>query len=139
MTKIPIARNEPLDAGDVVELHFASFGGTWIKAAQIAAVERLLEHEKRWKIKSWELRDDARTLVFQVRVLKTNPAAITAAAIISSIITLAMIVGILLTFYAAYKIVSEVAEVTKTPVGAVMGIAAAAIIGAIAVTLLRKK
>jgi len=138
MTKIPIARDAPLDVGDIVELHFASFGGTWIKASQIAAIEALLKYEDHWKIKSWEIRDDGRTLVFKIQVLKTNPIAITAGAIVASIITLALIVGIFLTFFAAYKWTGEVGEVVKSPVGATIGIAAAVLIGAIAVGMLKK-
>lgn len=156
MTKTPIARTTPLDAGDIVELHFGSFGGTWIKAAQIATIEWMNKNEKKWKIKNWEIRDDGRTVVFKVEALKTNPAAITVAAIISSLIVLAKIACMLLTFYAAYLLVSavgdvintpvdaileitgEVKEVIKTPVGATLGIAAAALIGAIAFGLFKK-
>jgi len=138
MTKTPISRSEPLDVGDIVELHFGSFGGTWIKAMQIAGIEAMLKHEKRWKTKSWEIRDDGRTVVFEVEVLKTNPVVITAGAIVASIISLALIVGVLLTFFAAYKPIKKVAEILKTPVGATLGIAAAVLVGAIAFGLFKK-
>ena len=68
---MPLAQlglNDPLASGDVVDLHFRTIGGTWIKAAQIAFIEWQLRGRKDWQIIRTRYHEKDQ-VTFTVRVL----------------------------------------------------------------------
>ena len=88
MQRIEISENEPLKPGDIIELHFKAFGPTWIKAAQVALIERALENREGYRI----IRSDywqPGKVIFGVEIVKTNPVIITAAIVVGSILAVA--------------------------------------------------
>ena len=104
--------NEPLDPGDIVELHFISTGLFWLQAAQIAIIEARLAGDKRFRIRNWTIYEPSE-IVFKVEVLRTNPVLITIAVIAAAIIGVGIIFK--LTLDSAYKIVNVPAEALQKP------------------------
>lgn len=90
METIVIDKDRPLNPGDVVLLHFMTPGGTWIKAAECAMVESALERRKDFTIKSIDYWQPGKVII-EVEVLKTNPAFVTVAIIVGSILTLVLL------------------------------------------------
>ena len=90
METIKIDKDRPLNPGDVVLLHFATPGGTWIKAAEAAMVESALEKRKDFKIISIDYLQPGKVII-EVEVLKTNPVFVTTAIIVGSILTIVLL------------------------------------------------
>ncbi len=63
MEKIRIDPDRPLNPGERVELHFKSSGMAWIKATQIALIERRLAGRKDWRILNFQTPVDQPTLL----------------------------------------------------------------------------
>jgi len=128
MDRIEIDPEKPLSAGNVVELHFHSVGLLWLTAAQIAAIDSRLKNETHWQIRSWSI-PDKNTVIFTVKVLKSNPVIVTVAVIAAAISAVGIIAW--LTLSKAYQIIeSPGGQVAAAGIGS-LGIAAAiiAIIG----------
>jgi len=124
MQRIEIDPEKPLSAGDLVELHFHSVGLLWLTAAQIGAIDRRLANETHWQIRSWEI-PDKNTVVFTVKVLKSNPVIVTVAIIAAAISAVGIIAW--LTLSKAYQIIeSPGGQVAAAGIGS-LGIAAAII------------
>lgn len=133
MQKIEIDKNKPLEPGDLIEMHFKTFGGTWLKAGHIAFIEWQLEDRKDFTIISSQI-PDPHTLIFEIRINKTNPVLITAA-IIGGIIIAAGLVA-WLTFDKVYQIMeSPAGQVGVAGFGVLAAVAAVAIV----LSLLSKK
>ncbi|MFZ2148840.1 MAG: hypothetical protein WAV28_16625 [Sedimentisphaerales bacterium] len=121
MQKILINIDDPLNAGDRIELHFSSIGLAWLQATQIAIIEWQLKNHELFEILSWQLPSN-NTVIFTVEVKKTNPILVTCA-IIAGIIVVAG--GGFLMLAKAFKIVVEApaapivatTELIKQPVG----------------------
>jgi len=90
MPKIEIDKDRPLNPGDVVLLHFRTPGGTWIKAAECAIVESALERRRDFKITSIDYLQPGKVII-EVEVLETNPAFVTVAIIVGSILTIVLL------------------------------------------------
>lgn len=105
--KVEIERDKPLKPGDIVELHFRSWGMTWLRAAQIAAIEHTLSRETHWRIISSEIPETNR-VIFRVQVIKSNPIIVTVAVIAAAIMGVGFMTW--LTFDKAYQIL-------ETPAG----------------------
>lgn len=105
--------NEPLDAGDLVELHFNSTGLFWIQATHIALIDWRLSGDKRFKIRNWTIYEPTK-VIFKVEVLQTNPELVSVAVIAAAIIGVGIIFK--LTLDSAYKLVNVPAEALQKPV-----------------------
>ena len=90
METIKIDKDRPLNPGDVVFLHFMTPGGTWIKAAEAAMVESALERRRDFKITSIDYWQPGKVII-EVEVLKTNPAFVTVAIIVGSVLTIVLL------------------------------------------------
>ena len=133
MQKIEINKNKPLQPGDLIEMHFKTIGGTWLRYSHIALIEYNLEGRKDFKIVSSSLPDD-HTMVLEIRIKKTNPV------ILTPIIIGAIIIGIGIV---AWLSLSKVYQIMESPAGQVgiagFGIMAAVAAIAILIVLLSKK
>ena len=110
MERIEVDKDEILNPGDIVELHFSSIGLTWIKAAQLAAIEWWINrNHKDFTIRSWEIPENNK-IIFTVRVNKTNPVAVTALLIAGAI----SMVGVV-----AWLSLDKVYKILESPAGAV--------------------
>lgn len=92
MAKTEISKDRVLDAGDVVELHFKTHGGVWVKAAECAIVEHSLERRKEFKVKSIDYQQPGK-VIFTVTVRETNPVVVTVAVICGAIAIAALAFG----------------------------------------------
>lgn len=141
MEKIPIDINEPLNPGDLIELHFSSIGLVWIQAVQVALIEWRLKSRKDFTIVNSEVIDKTR-LIFRVRIEKTNPVLITVAVIAGAIAVAG--VGIWLTFTGAYKLtpaaqLGSIKEFLADPTGKILAVGGLAVIGALTFGWLKTK
>ncbi|MBA7523265.1 hypothetical protein ES705_15388 [subsurface metagenome] len=92
MEKIEIDKDKPLNPGDVVELHYKTSGGQWMKATEAAMVEWAVERRKDFNIINidyWQ----PRKVILTVQVQKTNPEPVTVAVICGAIAIAALAVG----------------------------------------------
>ena len=133
MQKVEIDKNKPLQPGDLIELHFKTFGGTWLKAGHVAFIEWQLTDRKDFTIMSSSI-PDPHTLVLEIRINKTNPALLTAAIIAAIIIACGLIAWLTLT---------KVYQILESPAGQVgiAGFGVLAIVAAVVIvlSLLQKK
>ena len=113
--------NKTLSPGDMIELHFNSVGLTWVRAAQIAAIEYQLANEEHWEIIRSNLIGH-KSVIFTVRVKSINPVIVTAAVIAAAIMGVGFVAW--LTLDKVYQIVeSPGGEIATVGLGA-LGIAA---------------
>lgn len=144
MAKILLDPNQALSAGDRVELHFKSTGMTWLKATQIYLIEQRLEGRTDFELLSVQTETlDPTSLIFVVKVLKSNPILVTALYISAVIAASAATIVFALTFGKAFLIVAEAAkEVVTSPAGKVAiagtGLALPIIAGILLLGLLKK-
>ena len=128
MEKIEIDKNKPLNPGDVIELHFSSVGMVMLKATQIAMIDYRLAGRKDFRILSWST-PGTNTVIFTVRINKTNPIIVTAAVIGGLIIGAGVV---------AWLTLDKVLQITESPTGKVL--AGGAIVAAVlALLVLMKK
>lgn len=92
MEKIELDKDQILNPGDVVELHYNTPGGTWIKATEAAIVEYALERRDDFRITAIDYWQPGKTVV-TVEVLQTNPVIVTVAVICTSIAIVALAFG----------------------------------------------
>ena len=131
--KVLIDKDKPLDPGDVIELHFRTYGGTFLRAVQLAMIDEKLEGQPGFRILSWTL-PTPQTVIFKVRIEQTNPIIVTAALIVGFIVVVGLVAW--LVFDKVYQIIESPAG--KIGVGGLGLFAAAAAVVAI-VALLPKK
>ncbi len=108
---VEISEDDPLEPGTKILMHFKTWGGTYITAAEIAMIEWKLEKEDRFRIRSHSLPAD-QTVIFEIEVLKHNPVLLTAGAIAAVIIVSGVIGFLLLT-----KVERIIDTVFESPVG----------------------
>ena len=111
-----IDKDQVLNPGDVVELHYFTPGGEWLKATEAAIVEYGLEGQKEFKVLAIDYWQPGKTVV-RVEVLKTNPIIVTVAVICASIAIVALAFGWM--FEKAYM-VSESVPAQALSVGLVI-------------------
>ena len=128
MEKIAIDKNKPLDPGDVIELHFSTLGMVWLKATQIALIDYRLAGRKDFTILNWST-PGTYTVVFTVRIEKTNPVVVTAAVIGAAIIGAGVV---------AWLTLDKVLQVIESPTTKVMA-GGAVVAAVIALLVLIKK
>ena len=148
MHRIPLDPNEPLNPGDRVELHFKSVGMTYIKAAQIALIERRLSGRDDFEIDSVATPTDRpTTIIVEVRIKGAKQPGM-AAGFAGVVITCASIGGLIIATGIVYKLTLEktflvIGQAVSSPAGQIaiggmgVGLAAAAVIALLA--LLPKK
>lgn len=127
MEKIEIDKNKPLSPGDIIEMHFSTLGMVLLKAAQIALIDYRLAGRKDFKILSWST-PGINTVIFTIRINKTNPVIVTAAVIGGLIIGAGVV---------AWLTLDKVLQITESPTGKVL--AGGAIIAAIVALLVLVK
>lgn len=92
MEKIEIDKDRELNPGDVVDLHFKTPGGDWLKATEAAAVEWSLEGRKDFNVTSIDYGQPGK-VVLTVEVQQTNPVVVTVAVICGAIAVAAIAFG----------------------------------------------
>lgn len=134
MEKVKIDLNEPLQPGDVIELHFNSIGLTWLQSVQIAFLEYHVQKKfNNFEIINWSIVDKTK-IIFTIRIRQTNPVAVTAAIIGAAIIGTG-IIGLLL-LEKAYKIIeSPQGKIITAGIGSI----AIAVLAAVFIGALRRK
>jgi len=103
MQRKEIDPNQPLNPGDVVELHFKSIGLAVIQDMQIWAITKSLENNSFFEILS--AKPENSKVVFTCRVKKTNPVIVTVLIIATAIAGIGTIAW--LTLDKAYQIVES--------------------------------
>lgn len=86
MRKIPLDIDEPLNPGDEIDLHFKTFDATWIKATQAAMIESALENREGYEIIRINYQEPQKVII-TCRIEKVNPVMLTAALIITAILS----------------------------------------------------
>ncbi len=121
MQKIEIDRDKPLSPGDVIEMHFSTLGMIWLKATQLALIEYRLSGRKDFTILSWST-PGLNTVVFKIRINKTNPVIVTASVIGGLIIGAGVV---------AWLTLDKVLQIIESPTGKVLagGAIVAAVLG----------
>lgn len=127
MERVEIDPHKQLAPGDVIELHFKTVGITWLRAAQLAVLDSQLENRPEFRVINHST-PDKQTLIFKVRILKTNPIFVTAAVIGGIIIA---------TSFMAWLLLDKVYQIMDSPAGkiAVGGFGSLAAVAAIAAVL----
>ncbi len=92
MLKTELDKDQVLNPGDVVELHYNTPGGTWMKATEAAIVEYALERRDDFRITALDYQQPGKTVV-TVEVLKTNPVIVNVALICGAIAIVALAFG----------------------------------------------
>jgi len=130
MLRTEIDKDEPLQPGDEIEMHFKVFGPNWtyLRAAELAILQWRLEQKKPgWELISWDSTTYPDRLVLSFRILKTNPVLITAAVIAAIVIGGGLFAWLALD--KVYKIATTpAAQVALVGTGA-LGITFAVIVG----------
>ena len=113
--------NKPLNPGDVIEMHFRTFGGSYMTATLLAIIDYRLEGQKGFRVGRWTI-PGPHSVIFTVRVLETNPILETAA------IIAAMIIGV---GVVAWLTLDKVYQLVESPAGQI-GIGGFGILAAVA-------
>jgi len=92
MEKIEIDKDQALNPGDEVELHFNTPGGDWIKATEAAVVEWSLEGREDFKVTTIDYWQPGKVII-TVKVQQTNPVIVTVAVICGAIAIAAIAFG----------------------------------------------
>lgn len=92
MEKVEIDKDQALNPGDVVDLHFKTPGGDWLKATEAAVVEWSLEGRKDFKVLAIDYWQPGK-VILTVEVQKTNPVILTVAVICGAIAVAAIAFG----------------------------------------------
>jgi len=122
MQKIEIDKDRELNPGDVVLLHFKAPGATWLKATECAMIESSLKRRTEFNILSIDYWQPGKA-IFEVEVLKTNPAIITVAYIVSAVL------GATAVFLAAGWMFEKAELTVKAPAVKAISVAALIIAG----------
>ena len=122
---IPVKDTDHVVVGDILEYHFTAFGGTIIKAAQIAIIESRLRKQSKLQLLSTQA--SGKTIKIRVRITKEMEKTIEVqeASVISVGATIAVILLILgglvwVTQEGVYKIAKEVKEIAESPWGKIL-------------------
>lgn len=92
MLKTEIDKEQVLNPGDVVELHFNTPGGDWLKATEAAVVEYSLEGREDFKVRSIDYWQPGK-IIITCEVKPTNPVVVTVAVICGAIAIAALAFG----------------------------------------------
>ena len=122
MQKIEIDKDQTLDPGDVVDLHFITPGGDWLKATEAAVVEWSLEGREDFSVTTIDYWQPGKVVV-TVEVQQTNPVVVTVAVICGAIALAALAFGWM--FEKAY-LVGKTVPAQVLSVGLVIVLAAVA-------------
>jgi len=122
MEKTEIDKDQVLNPGDVVDLHFKTPGGDWLKAGEAAIVEYSLERREDFTVKSIDYWQPGK-VVITVEVQPTNPVVVTVAVICGAIAVAAIAFGWM--FDKAY-LVARTVPAQVLSVGLLIVLAAAA-------------
>ena len=148
MQKVLIDKDTPLKPGDRIEMHFKSIGMTYIKAAQVALLEKRLAGRQDFTVTGIQApADQPTTLIFHIEIKGGLPPGVRGIAGAAAVVTAAKIAAIIaalgLFYLALHEVYLIVKEVTGSPAGQVgfagmgIGLAAAGIVALLA--LLPKK
>lgn len=92
MVKTEIDKDQVLNPGDVVELHFSTPGGDWLKATEAAIVEYSLERREDFTVRSIDYWQPGKVII-TAEVQPTNPVVVTVAVICGAIAIAALAFG----------------------------------------------
>lgn len=96
MIRTEIDRNEPLNPGDVIEMHFKAFGPHWIylRASELALLEwRLRLKNPDYELLSWQDEGDTLILTFRIKEIESSGPQIQRAGIGTTAVLAAMVIG----------------------------------------------
>lgn len=92
MEKIEIDKDQVLNPGEVVELHFNTPGGDWLKATEASVVEWSLEGREDFQVITIDYWQPGKVVLI-VEVQQTNPVIVTVAVICGAIAIAALAFG----------------------------------------------
>ncbi len=122
MLKTEIDRNEPLNPGDVIEMHFKFLGPNWVylHAAELAILEwQLKQKNPYWKLNSWDSTSDVNKLILEF-LIKEPPVdeapQVQKAGFVTPLIIAAIVVGGGLF---AWLSLDKIYKITSSPAGKV--------------------
>lgn len=141
-----ITENEPLNPGDRIRMHYSIIGPTFLMAVQIAAIEKKLESDPRFTVIRNNLPEgDSWVKDFWLEILIKTPSAQTpqiqqasitagviAAVIAAAVTACSMFCWLSLRVVERMEIGPEIKEIIEETGWTALKIAAAAIIGVIA-------
>lgn len=149
---ILINKNDPLDPGDRIRMYYTVIGPTYMVAAQVAAIEKQLEADPRFKLIRTSLPKEGgwtRDIWFEILIKKPEQqtpgiqqASITggiiAAVIVAAFSILSIFTWLTLKEIRRMEIGPEVTEVIKETGWTALKIAGAAVVGMIALSWWKK-
>ena len=122
MLKTEIDRNEPLNPGDEIEMHFKFVGPNWVylHAAEFALLEwQLKKGNPYWELKSWDAYTDPEKLILQFMIKappEDEPVQVYRAGVVTPIIIAAIVIGGGLFTWLS---LDKVYKITESPAGKV--------------------
>lgn len=159
MAKVEIDKDQVLNPGDRVELHFKSSGMAWIKATQIAIIDARINKRDDWRIREFRTPEDQPTVIICVvevlteeqrkaQEIEDQPELQTASA--GAVITCTAIAGVIIAAGVVYSLTLQktfliVKDIAASPMGKVavagggVGLAAAGIAALLALLLPKGK
>lgn len=146
---ILINKNEPLDPGDLIRMYYSIIGPTYLMAAQIAAIEKKLESDPRFTLRSTSLPAGGgwvKDIWFEILIKKppqptqsVQTASVVAAVITSAVAVISVFVWLSFREVRKMDIGPEaVKEVIKETGWTAMKIGAAAVVGLVALNWWKK-
>ncbi len=118
MEKIEISKDEILVPGDRIEMIFSIYGPTWLRAAQLYAIEERLRDNKNYELLSYETTDDNK-LIMNIRIKQPDPndvqvikAGVSPAIIVAAIAAVGVSLFYWLSLDGTYKLVETPAVKT---------------------------
>lgn len=88
-----IPEDKQLNPGDIVRLYFTAFGPFWMKAAEAAAIEASLVGKEGYELKSIDYNTPGK-MIFEFRIIKTNPVIVTCLVIAGSVLLVGAALGL---------------------------------------------
>lgn len=125
--KIP--EDKPLEPGDIVRLTFSAPGPMFLKATEAAMIEATLANKEGYQLKNIDYQTPGK-MIFQFRIVKTNPVIVTVLVITGSIMLIGAAVGLM------FESAEQLFETPTAVVGSV-GLVVVAVI--VLLSVLRKK
>lgn len=130
MLRTEIDKDEQLFPGDVIEMHFKTYGPDWIylRAAELAVLHwRLEQKNPDWELIAWDSTTYPNKLILTFRILKSNPLLVTAAVIATIVIGGGLVSWLCLD--KVYKIATTPAAQVALAGSGALGITVAVIVG----------
>jgi len=116
MLRTEIDRNEPLQPGDIIEMHFKAYGPNWVylRAGELALLKWRMERKNPdYELISWQAPGDKLIMTFRIKAVE-GPTQIQQAGVAQAAIIAAIVIGGGLF---AWLSLDKVYKITESPAG----------------------